>query len=591
MRAVGQARPDNRTRQACFTHTPWKTHVNEDIGQRLLDARLVDKAALDKAAVQQKTSGGNIVGNLVKIGAITEEALLGFLSRLYSVPAIDLKNYQPDVNLTRLIPGEVATKFMALPVSRSGRRLVVAMVNPTNIFAIDDIKFITGYEIEANVATEVSLKRAIDRAYDSAGTMADVMRGMEEELSVVEEEEVSEADASLAAAASEAPIVKLVNSLITDAVRRGASDIHLEPYERHMRVRYRIDGVLQEMISPPTKFKAAIISRLKIMAELDIAERRLPQDGRIKIKVLNRTIDLRVSSLPTIFGEKVVMRILDKSNLNIDLERLGFEPRAQKEFTQAIANPYGMCLVTGPTGSGKTTTLYSALSRVNVPEANVMTAEDPVEYNLDGINQVLVNEDVGLTFAAALKAFLRQDPNIIMVGEIRDLETASTAVKAALTGHLVLSTLHTNDAPSAIGRLIDMGIEPFLVASSVHIVLAQRLVRRVCNSCKRPVDLNDEILRELQLDREELAGASLVEGAGCIECNNTGYRGRQGVYEVMPMSSSLRDLVLDRASANEIKKLAIEQGMLTLRRDGLEKLKRGVTTVAEVLKETAPDKF
>ncbi len=591
MRAVGQARPDNRTRQACFTHTPRKTHVNEDIGQRLLDARLVDKAALDKAAVQQKTSGGNIVGNLVKIGAITEEALLGFLSRLYSVPAIDLKNYQPDVNLTRLIPGEVATKFMALPVSRSGRRLVVAMVNPTNIFAIDDIKFITGYEIEANVATEVSLKRAIDRAYDSAGTMADVMRGMEEELSVVEEEEVSEADASLAAAASEAPIVKLVNSLITDAVRRGASDIHLEPYERHMRVRYRIDGVLQEMISPPTKFKAAIISRLKIMAELDIAERRLPQDGRIKIKVLNRTIDLRVSSLPTIFGEKVVMRILDKSNLNIDLERLGFEPRAQKEFTQAIANPYGMCLVTGPTGSGKTTTLYSALSRVNVPEANVMTAEDPVEYNLDGINQVLVNEDVGLTFAAALKAFLRQDPNIIMVGEIRDLETASTAVKAALTGHLVLSTLHTNDAPSAIGRLIDMGIEPFLVASSVHIVLAQRLVRRVCNSCKRPVDLNDEILRELQLDREELAGASLVEGAGCIECNNTGYRGRQGVYEVMPMSSSLRDLVLDRASANEIKKLAIEQGMLTLRRDGLEKLKRGVTTVAEVLKETAPDKF
>ena len=591
MRAVGQARPDNRTRQACFTHTPRKTHVNEDIGQRLLDARLVDKAALDKAAVQQKTSGGNIVGNLVKIGAITEEALLGFLSRLYSVPAIDLKNYQPDVNLTRLIPGEVATKFMALPVSRSGRRLVVAMVNPTNIFAIDDIKFITGYEIEANVATEVSLKRAIDRAYDSAGTMADVMRGMEEELSVVEEEEVSEADASLAAAASEAPIVKLVNSLITDAVRRGASDIHLEPYERHMRVRYRIDGVLQEMISPPTKFKAAIISRLKIMAELDIAERRLPQDGRIKIKVLNRTIDLRVSSLPTIFGEKVVMRILDKSNLNIDLERLGFEPRAQKEFTQAIANPYGMCLVTGPTGSGKTTTLYSALSRVNVPEANVMTAEDPVEYNLDGINQVLVNEDVGLTFAAALKAFLRQDPNIIMVGEIRDLETASTAVKAALTGHLVLSTLHTNDAPSAIGRLIDMGIEPFLVASSVHIVLAQRLVRRVCNSCKRPVDLNDEILRELQLDREELAGASLVEGAGCIECNNTGYRGRQGVYEVMPMSSHLRDLVLDRASANEIKKLAIEQGMLTLRRDGLEKLKRGVTTVAEVLKETAPDKF
>src|SRR5262249_48273699 len=350
----------------------------------------------------------------------------------------------------------------------------------------------------------------------------------------------------------------------------------MEPYEKTMRVRFRIDGVLQEMMSPPFKFKAALLSRLKIMAELDIAERRVPQDGRIKIKVLNRTIDLRVSSLPTIFGEKIVMRILDKTNLNIDLEKLGFEPAAMKSFVSAIANPYGMVLVTGPTGSGKTTTLYSALSRVNTPEVNVMTAEDPVEYNLDGINQVLVNEDIGLTFAAALKAFLRQDPNIIMVGEIRDLDTGSIAVKAALTGHLVLSTLHTNDAPSAIGRLIDMGIEPFLVASSVNLVLAQRLVRRVCASCKKQILLTSEVLEELQLDPAHAENATFMQGEGCSECNGTGYRGRQGVYEVMTMTPRIRELVLERASAGEIKSLAITENMLTLRRDGLEKLKRGL---------------
>jgi type IV pilus assembly protein PilB len=436
------------------------------------------------------------------------------------------------------------------------------------------------------------IKKALDKAYDSAGTMADVMKGIEEDLSVVEEDDTAAAEAEAGLAAiDEAPIVKLVNSLIADAVRKGASDIHIEPYEKSMRVRFRIDGVMQEMMAPPFKFKAAIISRLKIMAELDIAERRVPQDGRIKIKVLNRTIDLRVSSLPTIFGEKIVMRILDKGNLNIDLEKLGFEPASMREFTAAIANPYGMVLVTGPTGSGKTTTLYSALSRVNTPEVNVMTAEDPVEYNLDGINQVLVHEDVGLTFAAALKAFLRQDPNIIMVGEIRDLDTASIAVKAALTGHLVLSTLHTNDAPSAIGRLVDMGIEPFLVASSINLVLAQRLVRKVCNGCRKAVTLNEEILRELQLDPAEAAKGSFAEGEGCVDCNNTGYRGRAGVYEVMPMSSKLRELVLERASANEIKKVAIEEGMLTLRRDALEKLKRGITTPEEVLKETAADKL
>jgi type IV pilus assembly protein PilB len=562
--------------------------VQEDIGQRLLDAQLIDKAALDKAALQQKNVGGSLTGNLVKIGAISETALLEFLSRQYNVPSIDLTNFEPDPTLTRLLPGDVATKFMALPVSRSGRQLIVAMANPSNIFALDDIKFITGYEVDARVTVEMTLKKAIDRAYDSAGTMADVMKGMEDELSVVEEEED---DNDGLAGMDEAPIVKLVNSLISDAVRKGASDIHMEPYEKSMRVRFRIDGVLQEMMSPPFKYKAALLSRLKIMAELDIAERRVPQDGRIKIKVLNRTIDLRVSSLPTIFGEKIVMRILDKTNLNVDLEKLGFEPQSMKEFVSAIANPYGMVLVTGPTGSGKTTSLYSALSRVNTPEVNVMTAEDPVEYNLDGINQVLVNDDVGLSFAAALKAFLRQDPNIIMVGEIRDIETASIAVKAALTGHLVLSTLHTNDAPSAIGRMIDMGVEPFLVASSVNLILAQRLVRKVCQNCKQPIELPDEVLRELQMTHEDAVGATIIKGEGCIDCNGTGYRGRQGVYEVMPITPKLREMILDRSSAGDIKKTAIGEGMLTLRRDALEKLKRGLTSVEEVLKETASDKL
>jgi type IV pilus assembly protein PilB len=563
--------------------------VHEDIGKKLIEARLIDPTALTKAQQQMKNVGGGLTATLVKIGALTEESLLDFLSRFYGVPAMDLRSFEPEVGLTRLLPAEVATKFMALPVSRSGRRLIVAMANPTNIFAIDDIKFITGYDVDPHVATEGSLKRALDRAYDSAGTMADVMKSIDDELSVVEE--APEADDAGIAGADEAPIVKLVNSLIFDAVRKGASDIHMEPYEKSLRVRFRIDGVLQEMMSPPFKFKAAIISRLKIMAELDIAERRVPQDGRIKIKVQGRTIDLRVSSLPTIFGEKIVMRILDKGNLNIDLEKLGFEAGAMKEFVSAIANPYGMVLVTGPTGSGKTTTLYSALSRVNTPEVNVMTAEDPVEYNLDGINQVLVHEDVGLSFAAALRAFLRQDPNIIMVGEIRDLETASIAVKAALTGHLVLSTLHTNDAPSAIGRLVDMGIEPFLVCSSVNLVLAQRLVRRVCANCKRLITLKDEVLRELQLSPEDAATGTFYLGAGCVDCGNTGYRGRQGVYEVMPLTPRLREMVLERASANEIKKLAIEEGMLTLRRDGLMKLRKGLTTTEEILKETAADKL
>ena len=593
--AVGFAfragRRANRGSHVHIGHTTGCSIVVEDIGQKLLEAHLVDESALQKAALQQKTAGGTVTGNLVKIGALTEDALLDFLSKLYNCPAISLRSFEPDPALTRLIPGDVATKFMAIPVSKSGRKLIVAMANPSNIFAIDDIKFITGYEVEPHVASEASVKKALDRAYDSAGTMADIMKGMEEDLDVVEEDDSAAASEAGIGQVNDAPIVKLVNSLIADAVRKGASDIHIEPYEKVMRVRFRIDGVLQEMMAPPYKFKPAITSRLKIMADLDIAERRVPQDGRIKIKVLNRTIDLRVNTLPTIFGEKIVMRILDKANLNIDLTKLGFEPASMREFVAAISSPYGMVLVTGPTGSGKTTTLYSALSRVNTPEVNVMTAEDPVEYNLDGINQVLVNEGVGLTFAAALKAFLRQDPNIIMVGEIRDLETAGIATKAALTGHLVLSTLHTNDAPSAIGRLVDMGIQPFLVSSSINLIIAQRLLRRVCVNCRRPVVLTDELLAELQMTPEDAAVAKVVEGEGCVECNNTGYRGRAGVYEVMNVTPELRDLILQRASAIDMKRSAVRSGMLTLRRDALEKLKRGVTSVAEVLKETAVDQL
>jgi type IV pilus assembly protein PilB len=488
----------------------------------------------------------------------------------------------------KLLPADVALKFMALPLSRNGRRLTVAMVNPSNIFALDDIKFITGFEVEPVVAPEPALKKALDKYYDQAGTMADVMKGMEEDLAVVEELEEDANDGSMSMA-DEAPIVKLVNSLIADAVRKGASDIHIEPYEKSLRVRFRIDGTLYEMMAPPFKFKLAIISRLKIMSELDIAERRVPQDGRIKIKVLNRTIDLRVSTLPTIFGEKIVMRILDKTNLNVDLEKLGFEPQAFQDFTRAILSPYGMVLVTGPTGSGKTTTLYSALTRINTPETNVMTAEDPVEYNLDGINQVLVNDEVGLSFAAALKAFLRQDPNIIMVGEIRDFETAEIAVKAALTGHLVLSTLHTNDAPSTVMRLLNMGVEPFLVTASVNLVMAQRLARRICTDCKAEGDKHPEALAKMGMTAEQIASATIMIGRGCQNCNNTGYKGRVALYEVMPFVDGLKEEVLRGASAAELKAEMIRQGFPSLRMAGIGKILEGMTTPEEVLRTTVED--
>jgi len=562
----------------------------DNIGLKLLEARLITPEALQKAQQQVKTGGGNITAALIKIGGLTEADLTKFLGDLYGVPSIDLSNFVPDPMVVKLIPSDVANKFQVVPVAKSGRKLQVAMSNPSNIFAIDDIKFITGCEVQPMVAPEAAIKKAIDKAYDSAASFENVMKGMEDEIEVIEEKVDEGPDAAVLGEAEQAPVVKLVNSLISDAVRKGASDIHIEPYEKTLRVRFRIDGTLYEMMSPPFRMKPAIISRLKIMAELDIAERRVPQDGRIKIRIVGRTIDLRVSSLPTIFGEKIVMRILDKGNLNVDLNKLGFQEQALIDFNRAIAMPYGMVLVTGPTGSGKTTTLYSALSKINTPEVNIMTAEDPVEYNLDGINQVLVNDDVGLSFAAALRSFLRQDPNIIMVGEIRDIDTGSIAVKAALTGHLVLSTLHTNDAPSTINRMVDMGIEPFLVASSTNLIMAQRLLRRICASCKTDIRLHPEVLRELGISDEEAKNASFKEGKGCVDCNNTGYKGRLGVYEVMTISAKIRDLILDRSSVSAMKKQAMTDGMLTLRADGLLKLKNGITTAEEVLKETAADR-
>jgi type IV pilus assembly protein PilB len=562
--------------------------VKQDIILRLRESGLISEDQMLAAKKQTTAEGGSPTAHLLKMGVLTEEDLLLFLSDYYGTPGIHLDQTGIDTAIIALIPAEVATKYQIVPVKREGRRLTVAMANPANFFAIEDIRFITGLEVQPLVTSETQIRRAVDKYYDQAESMAEVMKSIEDDVEVVEdreEDDVPMGDLGL----DEAPVVKFVNSLISDAVRRGASDIHIEPYERVLRVRFRIDGTLYEMMRPPYRLKLAIISRLKIMADLDIAEKRIPQDGRIKIRLKNRFVDLRVSTLPTVHGEKVVLRILDKTNLNVDLTKLGFEERALKEFQRAIQSPYGIVLVTGPTGSGKTTTLYSALTRISTPDVNIMTAEDPVEYNLDGINQVNINEAVNLTFASALRSFLRQDPNIVMVGEIRDGETAGIAVKAALTGHLVLSTVHTNDAPSTLGRLMDMGVEPFLVSSSMNLILAQRLLRKVCSKCRKPVSVGEELARELQMDPDRLSRAEIMRGKGCPDCNNTGYKGRLGAFEVMPISASLREMVLNRTSAMELKNQAMREGMLSLRQDALLKLEVGITTPEEVLKETAPD--
>src|SRR5262245_19400682 len=566
------------------------------LGEMLIKANLLTPKKLQEALEYQKTNGGKLGFNLVKLGFVKEEEITRVLSQQHGVPAINLRTMELEEVVVKLIPSEVAQKYLILPVSRTGATLTVAMVDPTNVFAMDDIKFMTGYNVEPVVASEVAIKEAIDKYYGSihALELKKVMDEMAETddpsaLEVLEESEDVDL-AKLEASSEEAPVVRLVNLILTDSIKRGASDIHVEPYEKDFRVRFRIDGVLYEIMNPPMKLKDAITSRLKIMAKLDISEKRLPQDGRIKIKIKlqgkNKEMDYRVSVLPTLFGEKIVLRLLDKENLMLDMTRLGFETDSLSKFEKAIFKPYGMVLVTGPTGSGKTNTLYSSISRVNTPETNIITAEDPVEFNLHGINQVQMKEQIGLNFAAALRSFLRQDPNIILVGEIRDFETAEIAVKAALTGHLVLSTLHTNDAPSTINRLMNMGIEPYLVATSVHLIAAQRLVRRLCKECKEEVSMPPQALIDIGYGPDEAPKVKLYKGRGCQICNNTGYKGRVGLYEVMEITDGMREMILTGASSIELKNKAAEEGMITLRGSGLRKIRAGQTTVEEVVRET-----
>ena len=560
------------------------------IGEQLIHEGLVTREQLSKALDDARSNGTRVGFSLVKLGFMGEQDLVRALARQHRIPAVDLERVKLDPKILKLLPAEIALKHQVLPLRRVGRTLTVAMANPTDLGVLDDLKFVTRLDIEPVIAGDFSLRKIIEKEYEGGqdDRINDLLKQIEsEDVEVVDDTEEEMSVGALTAAVEEAPVVKLINGILTDAVQKGASDIHFECYEKDIRVRYRIDGVLQEIMRPPIKMKAALISRFKILSDLNIAERRVPQDGRIKLRLGRRVIDFRVSTLPTLFGEKIVLRILDKGNLTLDLEKFGMEEKAEKDFMRAIMNPYGMVLVTGPTGSGKTTTLYSALSQINTPEVNIMTAEDPVEYNLHGINQVLVRTEIGMTFAAALKAFLRQDPNIIMVGEIRDLETGSIAIKAALTGHLVLSTLHTNDAPSTITRMIDMGIEAFNVASAVNLITAQRLVRRVCQNCKEPVTYPREYLDAAGLTDQDIEGITFYRGAGCETCNGSGYKGRQGLYEVMAMSPTLRRMVLQSASAAELQAQAIAEGMLTLRMDGFVKLRKGITTLEEVIKETA----
>jgi type IV pilus assembly protein PilB len=598
--------------------------MSAKLGEILVRENLISPQHLREALDYQREHGGRLGYNLVKLGMVTDDMITAVLSRQYGIPSVNLDLFQIDESVLRLIPQEVSQKYSVLPLSRVGATLTLAMVDPTNVFAMDDIKFMTGLNVEPVVAAEASIQSAISTYYGSSReielasvvvdevvfegahqkgsngggiTNADLVSldsldfdtDRHEDVEVVEDNE--EIDLSTLSRMSEdAPVVRLVNVLLVDALRRGASDIHVEPYEKELRIRFRIDGVLYDVMRPPLKLRDALISRVKIMSKLDISEKRLPQDGRIKIKVKvdarSRELDFRVSTLPTLFGEKVVLRLLDKENLMLDMTKLGFEPDSLVKFQRNISKPYGMVLVTGPTGSGKTNTLYSALQSLNTVDTNIMTAEDPVEFNLMGINQVQMKEQIGLNFAAALRAFLRQDPNIILVGEIRDFETAEIAIKAALTGHLVLSTLHTNDAPSTISRLMNMGIEPFLVATSVNLIQAQRLIRRICKDCKREQATPPEALMEVGFSAEEAKTLKTYKGKGCSTCNNTGYKGRVGLYEVMEINDEIRELILIGASALELRKKAIDDGMITLRESGLHKIRSGITTLEEVVRET-----
>jgi type IV pilus assembly protein PilB len=565
------------------------------LGEILLKESLITQEQLQKAVEYQRTNGWKLGSCLTKLGFITDDDITGVLSRQYGVPSINLKSFEIDPSVTKLIPQDTATRYQVIPLSRVGAVLTIAMTDPTNVFAMDDIKFMTGFNVEPVVASESAIAEAIARFYGAETNheeLSQMMKNLvdeDQDLELAADEEEVDA-ATQEKAAEQAPIIKLVNLILKDAVRRGASDIHVEPYELEMRVRFRVDGVLQTVMNPPLRVKDAIINRMKIMSKLDIAEKRLPQDGRIMIKYKSegkkKELDFRVSTVPTLHGEKMVLRLLDKENLRLDMTKLGFEPESLKKFERNILRPYGMVLVTGPTGSGKTNTLYSSVSRLNTAETNIMTAEDPVEFQLQGVNQVQMKEQIGLNFATALRAFLRQDPNIILVGEIRDFETAEIGVKAALTGHLVLSTLHTNDAPSTISRLMNMGIEPFLVATSVNLICAQRLVRRICEKCKEVLEVPEQALLDAGYTPAEASTTKIYHGKGCSTCNKGGYKGRTGLYEVMEINDELRELILVGASALELKKKAIEQGMLTLRRSGLAKVAAGVTTLEEVLRET-----
>ena len=596
------------------------------IGDLLIREGLITKEQLDQALLEQRQNGTRVGYNLVKLGFVPEIELTKSLAKQFKMPAVDLSKFTVDPKIAKLIPGEMALKHLVLPLKRDGRTLTVAMADPTNLGVLEDLKFITRYDIFPVIAGEFTIRNVLEKIFESSeaqlGNLLKTMENLDDsEIEIVDEKEEEMSAAALAAAVDDAPVVKLLNGILTDAVKRGASDIHFECFEHELRVRYRIDGALMEIMKPPLKMKAALISRFKIMSSLNIAERRVPQDGRIKLKVGQKVIDFRVSTLPTIFGEKVVLRILDKGNLTLDLAKFGIEPRAEKDLMEAVENPYGMVLVTGPTGSGKTTTLYSCIAKVNDIDTNIMTAEDPVEYNMYGVNQVLVRNEVGMTFAAALKAFLRQDPNIIMVGEIRDLETGGIAIKAALTGHLVLSTLHTNSAPETVTRLLDMGLEPFNVASALNLILAQRLLRRICSNCKEKYDVTDiELdaakvtrktkLKELKFTQDTIDNAKsratpeaapfledltidstvndipYYRGKGCDKCAGTGMKGRQGVYEVMAMTPNVRKSVMSNAGATEIKETAVADGMLTLRMDAWMKVMKGITTMEQMIRET-----
>src|SRR5437867_6380701 len=570
------------------------------IGELLIKENFITNDQLEIALKHQRQNGGRLGSILINLGFVDDDDITSVLSRQYGVPSINLAYFEIDGTVIKLIPAEVAQKYLIVPLSRVGSTLTIATADPTNVFAMDDIKFMTGFNVEPVVSSEASIQEALEKYYGSQHAIElkkvyDEIAQTEKEAFELDLEAATDDEAQLTVdelqrSSEEAPIIKLVNLILAESLKRGASDIHIEPYEKDFRVRFRIDGVLYEIMQPPMKLRDAITSRLKIMAKLDISEKRLPQDGRIKIKMKlqgkNREMDYRVSVLPTLFGEKIVLRLLDKENLMLDMTRLGFEQESLTKFEKAIFKPYGMVLVTGPTGSGKTNTLYSSISRVNTPETNIMTAEDPVEFNLHGINQVQMKEQIGLNFAAALRSFLRQDPNIILVGEIRDFETAEIAVKAALTGHLVLSTLHTNDAPSTINRLMNMGIEPYLVATSVHLICAQRLVRRLCKDCREPIHMPIQAVTDIGYTPEEAPRVKLYKGRGCPVCNSTGYKGRVGLYEVLEITDEIREMILCGASSLELKNKALEQGMISLRKSGLRKIKEGLTTVEEVVRET-----